>query len=91
MSEILNIAHDMAKDLFKVGAMDEITVREIDALCLPPKRLFRPEDIRRYSRGQPCQPSGICGNHGYWKNNGATVGTGTKKPKRHGATPSRHH
>ncbi len=47
MSEILNIAHDMAKDLFKVGAMDEITMREIDALCLPPKRPFRPEDIRR--------------------------------------------
>jgi len=47
MSEILNIAHDMAKDLFKVGAMDEITMREIDTLCLPPKRPFLPEDIRR--------------------------------------------
>jgi len=47
MSEILNIAHDMAKDLFKVGAMDEITMREIDTLCLPPKRPFMPEDIRR--------------------------------------------
>jgi putative transcriptional regulator len=40
MSEILNIAHDMAKDLFKVRAMDEITMREIDTLCLPPKRPF---------------------------------------------------
>ena len=47
MSEIFNIAHDMAKDLFKVGAMNEITMREIDTLCLPPKRPFRPEDIRR--------------------------------------------
>jgi putative transcriptional regulator len=47
MSEILNIASDMAKDLFKVGAIDEITMREIDVLCLPPKRPFRPEDIRR--------------------------------------------
>ena len=47
MSEILNIAHDMAKDLFKVGAMDEITMREIDTLCLPPKRHFLPDDIRR--------------------------------------------
>ncbi|KJU83318.1 Transcriptional regulator, XRE family, partial [Candidatus Magnetobacterium bavaricum] len=27
MSEILNIAHEMAKDLFKVGAMDEVTMR----------------------------------------------------------------
>jgi putative transcriptional regulator len=47
MSEILDIANEMARDLFKVGAMDEITVRRIDALCLPAKRPFRPKDIRR--------------------------------------------
>jgi len=46
-SKILDIANDMAKDLFKVGAMDEITMREIEALCLPQKRPFRPQDIRR--------------------------------------------
>jgi len=47
MSEILDIANDMARDLFKAGAMDEITMRQVKALCLPPKREFRPEDIRR--------------------------------------------
>ncbi len=47
MSEILDIAHDMARDLFKAGAMDEITMRKVNALCLPPQRTFRPEDIRR--------------------------------------------
>ena len=47
MSEILDIAQDMARDLFKAGAMDEITMRKVNALCLPPKRTFRPEDIRR--------------------------------------------
>jgi len=47
MSEILNIAHEMARDLFKAGAMDEITMREIETLCLPPQRHFLPEDIRR--------------------------------------------
>jgi len=47
MSEILDIAHDMARDLVKVGAMDEITMRKLDALCLPPKRPLEPEDIRR--------------------------------------------
>ncbi|MFZ5450609.1 MAG: helix-turn-helix domain-containing protein [Thermodesulfobacteriota bacterium] len=47
MSKILDIAHDMARDLFKAGAMDEITMRQIKALCLPTKRAFRPEDIRR--------------------------------------------
>lgn len=47
MSEILDIAHDMARDLVKVGAMDEITMRKLDTLCLPPKRSFKPEDIQR--------------------------------------------
>jgi putative transcriptional regulator len=47
MSEILDIAHEMAHDLFKAGAMDEITMRQVKALCLPPTRAFQPEDIRR--------------------------------------------
>ncbi len=47
MSEILDIANEMAKELFKVGAMDEITMRAVDALCLPTKRMFQPEDIQR--------------------------------------------
>jgi len=47
MSEILDIAHDMARDLLKTGAMDEMTMGKVNALCLPPKRAFRPEDIRR--------------------------------------------
>lgn len=47
MSEILDVAHEMAKDLFRVGAMDEITMHEMDSLCLPSKRSFLPEDIRR--------------------------------------------
>ena len=47
MSKILNIAHEMARDLLEVGAMDEITMRKMEALCLPSKRPFNPEEIRR--------------------------------------------
>lgn len=47
MSEILDIAHEMAQDLFKAGAMDEVTMRAVEALCLPVKRSFGPDDIRR--------------------------------------------
>ncbi|MBF0437969.1 MAG: DNA-binding transcriptional regulator [Magnetococcales bacterium] len=47
MSEILEVAHGMARDLVKVGAMDKITMCKIDALCLPPKRQLSSEDIRR--------------------------------------------
>jgi hypothetical protein len=39
MSEILEIAHDMAKSLFDIGAMDEITLREVEAFCLPKRRI----------------------------------------------------
>ena len=47
MSELLEAAHEMAQGLCKVGAMDEITMRQIDALCLPANRSFMPEDIKR--------------------------------------------
>ena len=47
MSKHLEIAYDMAKALEKVGAMDTVTMREIEALCLPPKRRFEAADIRK--------------------------------------------
>ena len=50
MSDILKTAHEMAKDLHEAGALDKITMREIDLLCLPPGRSFSPADIRRIRR-----------------------------------------
>ncbi len=47
MSEILDIAHEMGKDLLRVGAIDEITMRELDTLCLPKLRQFQAADIQR--------------------------------------------
>jgi len=47
MSEILDIANEMARDLFKAGAINEITLRKVEALRLPKRRPFGPEDIRR--------------------------------------------
>jgi putative transcriptional regulator len=37
----------MARDLVKAGAMDEVTMRKTDALCLPRKRPFTAGQIRR--------------------------------------------
>jgi hypothetical protein len=34
MTEILAVAHEMAQDLSKAGATDEIAMRKIEALCL---------------------------------------------------------
>lgn len=47
MSEILDIANEMAQELFKAGLMDEVTFREVEALSLPKKKPFKPEDIKR--------------------------------------------
>lgn len=57
MSDILEMAHDMAKDLHAVGAMDAITMRMMDELCLPKKRTFTAAEIRRIrSRTRMSQP-----------------------------------
>ena len=38
---ILKVVHQGAKDLAAAGLMDEMTLREFDALCLPPIKAFR--------------------------------------------------
>lgn len=47
MSDILDVAHDMAKDLHEVGAMNDITIRVMDHICVPEKPSFTPDRIRR--------------------------------------------
>lgn len=47
MSKHLDIAYEMAKDIHELGGMDDITMREIEALCLPPKRSFAAADIKK--------------------------------------------
>ena len=44
---ILNVVHESAKDLHAAGAMNEMTLREFDALCLPPIKEFTALQIKR--------------------------------------------
>ena len=46
MSEILGVAHYIAKDLHEVGAMENVTMRVIDELCLSKPRTFAAEGIK---------------------------------------------
>lgn len=80
MSEILDIAREMAQDLFKVGAMDEITMRGIDALCLPPKRHFKPEDIRRIRKANHVSQAVLAAILGIGKSTVQQWEQGLKKP-----------
>lgn len=47
MSRILKNVHADAKALQAAGLLDEITMREIDGLCLPPIKKYTADDIRR--------------------------------------------
>ena len=44
---ILDAVHDGAKELHDAGLMDDTTLREFDALCLPPVKQYSAEQIRR--------------------------------------------
>ena len=45
--KLLNAMHETAKGLHQSGAMDTITMREFDALCLPPVKEYTPTQIKR--------------------------------------------
>ena len=44
---ILNAVHEGAKDLHKVGLVNDTTMREFDALCLPPIKQYNAAAIKR--------------------------------------------
>jgi len=43
---ILKVVHDGARDLRKAGLMDEVTMREFDAMCLPPVKEYTAIQIK---------------------------------------------
>lgn len=43
---ILDMVHDTAQDLHAAGVMKETTLREFDALCLPPVKEYTAEQIK---------------------------------------------
>lgn len=47
MSRVLDEAMEMAQAMFKAGAMNKITMREIEQLCLPPLPTLTADDVRR--------------------------------------------
>ena len=43
---ILEAIHEGAKDLHEAGVMNDVTLREFDALCLPPVKTYTPEQTK---------------------------------------------
>jgi putative transcriptional regulator len=44
---ILDVVHNSAKNLHAAGTMNDMTLREFDALCLPPVKNFTALQIKR--------------------------------------------
>ena len=44
---ILSVVHETAKGLRDAGIMDEMTMREFDAHCLPPIKIYNPQEIKQ--------------------------------------------
>lgn len=44
---ILETAHEMAKGLYEINAIDATTMREFDALCLPPVKDLSATEIKK--------------------------------------------
>ena len=47
MSKLLNALHETARGLHRTGVMDAVTLREFDALCLPPIKDYSAAQIKR--------------------------------------------
>ncbi len=44
---ILEVMHETAKGLHKIGLMDTVTMRKINELCLPEIKEYSPEQIKK--------------------------------------------
>jgi putative transcriptional regulator len=45
--EVLATAHELATALHHVGALDELTMRDMDRLCMPPRPDYGGSEVRR--------------------------------------------
>jgi|SRR5581483_1081404 len=45
--DILDAVNQTAQGLFKIGVLDQVTMREFSQLCLPPVKPLRPAEIRK--------------------------------------------
>lgn len=44
---LLEVAHEMAKGLYEANIINSTTMREFDALCLPPIKDLTPSEIKK--------------------------------------------
>ena len=79
MSKIFDIAHEMAKDLFEVGAMDEVTMRTVGIALFARSKGFSARGHPPHSDKKPSQSACFCFDARDWQNDRSAVGARGKK------------
>lgn len=80
MSKVLKNVHDSMKDLHEIGLLSDLTMREFDALCLPPVRDFTAAEVTEIRRGAKASQAVFAAFLNVGKSTVAAWEQGTKKP-----------
>jgi putative transcriptional regulator len=80
-SRILDNVHDTARDLHEAGAMDEMTMREFDAMCLPQIKRYTAAEIKRIRLGARVSQPVFAAYLNVTKSTVAQWEQGEKKPR----------
>jgi putative transcriptional regulator len=80
MSKILKSVHSSAKRLHDSGNMDDVTMREFDALCLEPTPEFTAKDVTRIRAKSRASQGVFAAYLNVGKTTVAAWEQGTKKP-----------
>jgi len=80
MSRILKNVHTSAKRLHDAGHMNDLTMREFDALCLPPTPKFDAEHVQRIRTNSRASQGVFAAFLNVGKTTVAAWEQGTKKP-----------
>ena len=83
---ILNAMHETARGLHKAGAMDATTLREFDALCLPPVKHYSARQIKTLRlRCKASQPASVRRVPEYQSVHRSEMGAGQETTRRFSA------
>jgi putative transcriptional regulator len=82
MSRILKETHASAQRLHDAGFLDATTMREFDALCLPPVPAYTPTDVKRIRSTTHASQAVFASMLNVGTTTVAAWEQGTKKPNR---------
>jgi putative transcriptional regulator len=80
-SRILETVRDTAKDLTDAGVMNDVTMREFDALCLPPVNPLTASEIKKIRLGEHVSQPVFAAHLNVTKSTVAQWEQGDKKPR----------